>query len=207
MSYIVTASGREVDLACPMLDDLVIEDVAHSLSLTNRFNGHTVRPYSVAEHSLLVCEIAERALGLNVFELAFALMHDAHEAYTGDQPTPAKAVIGSGWRAFELRLQHLISMRFKFHTAMVTAHAEIKQADLIALRIERDQLMPHTQPNGLPCAPWPQIQGLPDLGWVDLMAPCRMNMTWQDWRDRFIARYRELEMARAAASVFRKEAA
>lgn len=207
MSFIVTASGREVDLAYPMLDDLVIEDVAHALSLTNRFNGHTARPYSVAEHSLLVCEIAERALGLNVFEQAYALMHDAHEAYTGDQPTPAKSVIGSGWRAFELRLQHLISMRFRFHTAMVTAHADIKVADLIALRIEREQLMPHRRPNGLPSTPWPQIQGLPEVDWVNLMEPARVNMAWHEWRDLFVERYRELEFARAEASVLRREAA
>ena len=66
--WILTATGRDFPLSGlpTVMPDAAprIEDIAHALAQINRYTGHAARPYSVAEHSLLVCEIV-RAKGLN----------------------------------------------------------------------------------------------------------------------------------------------
>ena len=197
MPWIVTADGREVSLQYPQAIDFEIEHIAHALAQINRFTGHAARPYSVAEHSLLVLDIAERHMGLDAHGLMVALMHDAHEAYTQDLSTPAKREVGGGWRAFEARFAHLLSLRFRFHTALTCYHNEIRRADVLALATERAQLMPTKQPNGYPSTPWPGLAGVEPLPCYDLMEPSRRDLTWQDWRDAFLERFHELEFARA----------
>ena len=78
-------------------------DIAHALAQINRFNGHAKRPYSVAEHSLVCMEIAQHLELPPVVQLA-CLMHDAHEAYTGDVATPIKRCVGDNWGFFEHRI-------------------------------------------------------------------------------------------------------
>lgn len=79
-----TASGRFVDLYDPRPETIVWEDVALALGAQARFNGHTRRFYSVAEHSVRVsfCVPEEDAL--------WGLIHDAAEAYIGDIVSPVK---------------------------------------------------------------------------------------------------------------------
>lgn len=68
-----------------------VDVVAHHLALINRFGGATVRPYSVAEHSLLVVEIMQRELGIRRPDwLMLGLLHDAHESMVGDVTEPIK---------------------------------------------------------------------------------------------------------------------
>ena len=66
VSFIVTSNGDELSLDVPRRGHITALDIAWSLAQTNRFSGRCIRPYSVAEHSLLVCEILERDMGLNV---------------------------------------------------------------------------------------------------------------------------------------------
>lgn len=78
-------------------DDIDILDIAHSLSLQCRFNGHSHGFYSVAAHSVLVSDYIERKLTnegcswpyMRRFALA-GLLHDASEAYLCDIPRPLK---------------------------------------------------------------------------------------------------------------------
>lgn len=67
-----------------------MSDIMDGLSKICRYNGQINRFYSVAEHSVLVSLYAE-ALGDQEAMLP-ALFHDAHEAYTGDIPSPHKAM-------------------------------------------------------------------------------------------------------------------
>ena len=78
-----TVSGRKVDLLTPDWREIDIEDVARGLSLINRFGGQSRRAFSVAQHSLVVAELAKPHLRLA------ALLHDAHEALIGDWLRPA----------------------------------------------------------------------------------------------------------------------
>lgn len=88
-----TVSGRLVDLAMPGPAAIAIRDIAHHLALINRFSGATALPYSVAQHSVVVAKIAEQVSDHPLLALQ-ALLHDAHEAFTGDLTTPFKAALG-----------------------------------------------------------------------------------------------------------------
>ena len=65
MTWMLTATGATVDLRWMAAEDISILDIAHHLAQINRYTGACSRPYSVAEHSLLVCEIMERELGVS----------------------------------------------------------------------------------------------------------------------------------------------
>jgi hypothetical protein len=92
-------SGRKIrgPLETPP-EDIVIEDIAVGLAYLIRFRGMTGKTYTVAEHSVLC---AKHFLNLGDIPTArAALLHDAHEAYTGDIVSPQKRHI-PGWREYE----------------------------------------------------------------------------------------------------------
>ena len=191
MTWMLTASGLDFDLQYGRHTSVTLRDVAHHLSIINRFCGATVRPYSVAEHSLLVVEICERLMPIDSHGLMAALLHDAHEAYCNDLSTPAKHQVGAAWDLFEHRLERTVRCAFGTHAAAYEHRAAIKQADLIALATERAQLLP---PHG---GVWPVLMHVEPVTWVDLRSPERCAMTWQDWRNRFTDKFDELEFARS----------
>lgn len=195
MTWMTMHDGQEVSVQQPKLDDVTIERIAHNLSQINRFNGAACRPYSVAEHSLLCLDIAERVLGLNVFGQFATLMHDAHEAFCGDVIYPAKASLGQTWRAFEGNWEHLVDVKYSLVTNKFTHRREIAMCDRMALALEREQLLPTWQPNGKPVSPWPILAGAPLLTDIDLMDSGRVNMAWHEWRDAFTERFHELDAA------------
>lgn len=190
MTFIVTAIGDELSLQAPQRGHIVVLDIAWSLAQTNRFGGRCHRPYSVAEHSLLVCEIAEQEFDLNVHGLLLALMHDAHEAYSGDMHTPGKAEIGKAWTIWERHWEHLVHSCFALHTAASVFRDQIKRADLIALATEKRDLM-HESPT-----PWPVLADVEPYPYVNLRSEERCRMGWEDWRDRWLDKYHELDFAR-----------
>jgi hypothetical protein len=187
---IVTANGHEVDMRYPRSSAIVLADISHHLATINRFTGAACRPYSVAEHSLLVCEIVEREMRLPLEARLAALMHDAHEAYVGDVHTPAKAEIGAAWYDFERKFEHLVRGCFHLSEAAATWAVAIKQADLIALATERAQLLPPS------ATPWQSLHHVTPVGWVNLMDRGRVSMTWQDWRAAFEDKVNELDYGR-----------
>ena len=69
----------------------------------------------------------------------------------------------------------------------------IKQADLMALATERRDLLP---PGG---TPWSTLNNIEPIGWVRLHTYERRAMDWEDWRDRWLDRYHELDFARNEA--------
>ena len=83
-----TYTGRRFHVLDPRPDDVDILDIAHSLAMQCRYNGHCTRFYSVAEHCVHLSRYVERtAPGM---ASAVALLHDAPEAYTSDVIRPIK---------------------------------------------------------------------------------------------------------------------
>ena len=91
MDTYTTHSGRVLDLNFIKPENVSIEDIAHSLSFQCRFNGHTNRFYSVAEHSLVLRDLVQEESGIqNLNRRIAAMLHDAAECYLGDITKPAK---------------------------------------------------------------------------------------------------------------------
>lgn len=189
MTWMLTSTGAAVELRWLAADSIDLLDIAHHLAQINRYNGAARRPYSVAEHSLLVAEIMERDLGIrSPSALLAGLMHDAHEAYTGDLSSPMKQVLGDAWHNVESRVAYSVQQRFGIASASAGHADAIKWADLKALATERAQLMPPGGPA------WPVMQSHPPVGWVILAH--RAGMEWTDWRQAFLDRFSELNYAR-----------
>lgn len=103
-TVLTTASGSRVDYLKPK--NINLADVALGLSRQPRYAGQTSRPYSVAQHCLFVAELVDPRLK------AYALIHDAQEAFLCDLPTPAKEALralGDGsYDELEARLYYAI---------------------------------------------------------------------------------------------------
>ena len=133
---ICTRHGTAVDVTDPRPEMIVIRDIAHALAAINRFNGHTARPYSVAQHSVMVSHFVPPELAW------WGLMHDAHEAYIGDVASPIKRLFPA-IKSMEIALDHAIATKFG-RTTIEFDSAAIKDADTYALAFERRGLMPET---------------------------------------------------------------
>ncbi|KTT14743.1 hypothetical protein NS331_22600 [Pseudacidovorax intermedius] len=211
MTWMLTPTGAEYHLHGPdaMTDAGQPVDawaVAHQLSLINRFHGATVRPYSVAEHSLLCSEIAER-LGRSVHVQLAALWHDAHECVTQDLSSPAKIAVNalasaaggtSAWTLFETAHAKRFRRALGLETVFVTMRAVLQRIDLQALATERRDLTAYNPDHSQPWAvlhdadPAERIE---PIDWLRLDSPERVAMTWQDWRQAFIDRLESLQHA------------
>jgi len=84
-----TFTGLKADVREPNIGMICIEDIAHSLAMTCRFNGHCREFYSVGDHCLNMVSLA-RQEGCKNEALMSMLLHDATEAYIGDIITPIK---------------------------------------------------------------------------------------------------------------------
>jgi hypothetical protein len=157
MTWMQTYTGQAVDLLRPDPNTIRLRDIAVALSRVNRFTGHTqgARPYNVAHHSVL-CETLVPA-GTPPDIRLMVLLHDAHEAYTGDAATPLKQALraaspvgSSPLDAIQDRLQDAIETAFGLDrlTFSFEAGDPIKAADMLALAIEARDLM------GPPPEPW-----------------------------------------------------
>lgn len=191
MTWLLTIEGREHELTpgAAALNAPTIAEIAHSLALINRFTGHARRPYSVAEHSLLVADLAAADGASAIVQLA-ALMHDAHEAFSGDVASPVKWTVGEAWHAFEHAQATALHHRFGLRTVMHAHRAAIRRWDLIALATERRDL---TAWDAAKHRPWaildtPAAPVLP-CNERNLMNRWRKDVAWSQWRDRFLDRF------------------
>jgi uncharacterized protein len=133
-------SGRRLDLLDPSPLDIEIEDIAHGLARVARWNGQTIGayPFSVAQHSLLVLDVAEARSPdwPDTWKLA-ALLHDAPEYVVGDLISPFKAALGLDYKAFEVRLLQAIHIRFGLPVKLPDdVTRDLKSADQVAAYFE-----------------------------------------------------------------------
>lgn len=161
-AWIQTYSGRRFNPTNPYVDAIVIQDIAHALSMQCRFSGHCKKFYSVAQHSVLVSYICDSA------DAMWGLLHDATEAYLVDVPRPLKR---SGkfdaYLEFEAKMQVAICKRFGLPEKEPPS---VKRADTIMLATEARDLMGPLHSDWVqPTEPLPfKIEALPQQQAKDL---------------------------------------
>ena len=171
-------------------NDVCLEDVAHHLATINRYNGASVVPWSVAHHSLLTWQLASigKAGGSPTLGLVL-LLHDAHEAYTGDRITPWKRALEQqpGWPTLrELETDIKLSVRNSLVKLLAPRHAKSGvitsflrgyaaaegKYDMWALSAEKEALLnPSEVPWEVPLVPVVQteldlVRNLMSLDWA-----------------------------------------
>lgn len=100
--WVQSASNTVVSFRNPDPSAFDINDIALALSRQPRYNGHGRFFYSVAQHSIYAAMLASKDAKI------YALMHDAHEAYTGDIPGPLKELLGQRVLRVESKLENAI---------------------------------------------------------------------------------------------------
>lgn len=90
----------------PNREEILIEDIAHALTMIPRANGHFPEFYSVAQHSIACCNEALSRGYSNRIALA-CLLHDASEAYLSDITRPLKHQLGR-YMYYENKMQSII---------------------------------------------------------------------------------------------------
>jgi hypothetical protein len=132
--WMLTYSGKRFWPIDPRPEDVRIEDIAHQLSLANRFAGATRWPYSVAQHSVLCARAAfwfyDDLVKQDKGAVLAVLLHDASEAYVQDIVRPAKRFI-QGYDGVEDRLMRVIATRFGFAYPFVPLVHEIDNRMLV----------------------------------------------------------------------------
>lgn len=153
-------SHRNFRLDEPVATDVVLGDVAHSLSMIPRFNGHILRHYSIAQHAIVVsahCEalaleasyprecdgvmVTPAVLGL------WGLHHDDDEAYAGDPTRPYQQALAllsepaaRAVRVIKRRLQIAVADSLGM-PRWFAEHSLVKNGDNAALGAEARELL------------------------------------------------------------------
>jgi hypothetical protein len=130
-NWMQTYTGRQFWPIDPRPDEIFIEDIAHALGNACRYAGHCITFYSVAEHSVLMARAVPQEFK------AWALLHDASEAYLVDVPRPLKPFL-TGYADLEDRVMAAVATRFGLAAEMP---AIVKDTDNRILHDERRQNM------------------------------------------------------------------
>jgi len=155
VQFCATYSGISYPMD-PKLGDFSLVDIAHSLSLICRFNGHSTHMWSVAQHSLLVIDVLRISSTTRLIDfygnhlLKWALLHDAPEAYVGDMVRPLKDAMPE-YQEAEKRIERAMAEQFQLSLPMPD---EVKMADDRALAIEAQYLGFDISGWGLPKPPF-----------------------------------------------------
>lgn len=151
-SWMQTYTGRQFYPLDPQADDIEPLDIAHSLSMQCRYNGHSHSFMSVAEHCVLMSRAVSPAHAL------WALLHDATETYVGDMIRPLKVHMPD-FVAAEDAVMVAVAQRFGIDPVMP---AEVREVDTRILLDERAALFPapagdwdiHVEPLGVKIQCW-----------------------------------------------------
>jgi hypothetical protein len=134
-----TRSGFMFDILTPDPTMVDIEEIAHCLSYECRYNGHIPGDnfLSVAEHSVAVCEKIQRDVESGSVNVALiALLHDAHEAYTGDIVAPLKRLLPE-IKEIERGIQDVILVKYGISEVSDKSARVVKRVDEQVGEMER----------------------------------------------------------------------
>lgn len=130
-----TLSGKKFDFIRPSAEMIDIQDIASGLAYKGHFAGQTSYMFSIAQHSIMVCdEFCLQEPDASDEMKLMALLHDASEAYTGDMPKPLK-VFMDNFVSLENTIMHAIGRRFNLPIHLMHL---IKPIDLKVQNIEYD---------------------------------------------------------------------
>lgn len=131
--WIPLHSGTKFFLLNPRMEDINIEDIAHSLSQLCRFNGSSSSFYSVAQHSVIVSQNCNPASALH------GLLHDCSEGLgLGDIVSPLKQIPEfEFFRKIENNIQSMVYRKFGLEPI---EPPDVKLADLRTLATEAQNL-------------------------------------------------------------------
>lgn len=137
--FIETWNRRRLYFNHPGAGDYDIDNIIYSLSNLCRFNGHTRPFYSVAQHSLWVAGQLQR-VGYPHHVVLGGLLHDAAEAYVGDNASPLKDAVPD-LRRIEYPILQAIYKRYGLDILTSDDRNHIKIYDTRALCVEGQVLM------------------------------------------------------------------
>ncbi|MDP2619883.1 MAG: hypothetical protein Q8P46_06855 [Hyphomicrobiales bacterium] len=167
------ASGAMVDLGAASPEQVDFDDIAIALSLICRFNGALSSPwmfYSVAQHSALVADLLPPDLAV------YGLLHDAHEAYFGDDITPKKRLLkrfapveACALEMYKEQWDYAIWMAAGIDPPTPGIRVLVKNADLVAAATERRDLLSRPKAPELK-AHWASLPE-PDAREIDPLPP------------------------------------
>lgn len=154
--WIRTATGRDLYLNNPG-PSIDIIDVAEMLAKTNRFNGASREPYSVAQHSVWIVRTMMKHEYSTAAQL-YGLLHDAPEYILGDMASPVKKYIfgepdGRLMISSQWEHAHNFMMTEILHALGLPAAVNgginevVHHFDMKALRTEFRDLMPGPEPD------------------------------------------------------------
>jgi hypothetical protein len=135
--------GQRLNLLDLQPGAFTLETIAHALALKNRFTGHTIAPYSVAQHCV---EGSWRIAG--PFKLAF-LLHELDEVFLPDIHGPLKPLVAISlgdyyeqWRNIGLTqiLRALSDLKLESLRPLLTS-PEVKAMDWQMLHLEKTHYM------------------------------------------------------------------
>lgn len=134
---VLTRTHRGLDLATIRADQIHQADLRALVGI-GRFVNQTAKFWSVAQHSLNVARVT-KDLGGDANAQAWALLHDAHEAYFGDVIRPMIAFLGDAAGAkidwLRQRVDAAIAERFQIRLDTDTIRV-VEEADEIVLAAE-----------------------------------------------------------------------
>ena len=137
--YILTNSKLKFYPLVPKSEDILIKDIAHSLSQLARANGHFKHFYSVAQHSINCCREA-KVRGYSERVQLGCLLHDASEAYLANITRPVKQHLKE-YLTIEEKLQKAIYDKFSVEIISEEELNQIKEIEDAMLFYEFRELM------------------------------------------------------------------
>ena len=138
-NYIITYTKTKFYPLQPIATDINIEDIAHSLSLMTRANGHFKHFYSVAQHAIN-CYKEAKARGYSERVQLGCLLHDASESYISDLTRPVKCQL-TEYFAIEEKLQRMIYEKFGLSDLSEEEQLQVRNVDDVLLYYEFIALM------------------------------------------------------------------
>lgn len=180
MPWINTYSGRVAYPLNPEVTQYSIGDIAHSLAMQCRWNGHCKQFYSVAQHSVHGADLLGALRNKRHF-----LMHDAPEYVLKDIPSPIKKTDEFRfYRSLEERTEMEIFHQFGVKATPMT-HAVVHNMDISMLVREHTLLM-----NKVPDKEWGFDKF--DSKWIDEHLPVIPYWPPERAEAEFLNRFTEL---------------